>query len=84
MLRIPAGTDEALRSAPTLLDFSRLTTDHGAVSAALDSVARDLRNLWACTLASGNVCEIEGIVEASHAVHRAAATLREDILIPSR
>ena len=80
MPRSPAAGDrEALATAPTLIDLSPLTVDLGAVRAALDSLAADVRSLLSADLASGNLDEIDRLVEGSQNVHRAAVALGEDI-----
>ena len=50
----------------------------GSVSGArssLESVAADLRGLWAAAIDRADFAEVARLVEASHAVHRALIAL---------
>ena len=44
----------------------------------LDSLASDLRVLWAAALERGDVHEASRLVDASHAVHRASLAMKLD------
>jgi hypothetical protein len=57
---------------------SRTTSD---LAAALDAVGSDLRELCASALQRGDFGEVTQIVEAAHAVHRAALALTTDTSI---
>jgi hypothetical protein len=52
-----------------------------AIGASLDTLAADLRALCSAALESGDFNEVTRLVEASHAVHRAALALDTDAVI---
>lgn len=54
------------------------------VRAALDAVADDLTRLWTSAVRRGDFTEIDQLVEASQAVHRAAIALGRESRGPSR
>lgn len=56
--------------------------DH--IGTALDALASNLRLLWSSALERGDFNEITRLVEASHAVHRAALALSADSVIAAR
>lgn len=76
--------DTATRSANAIhIDLAEPVVDVADVRAALDMLASDLRSLWSSAIAHGDFDEITRVVEASHAIHRAAIALRADSLIPT-
>jgi hypothetical protein len=50
------------------------------IEATLGAVAADLRALWTATLDNGDFYEVDRLVEASHAVHRAVVALNAGAL----
>jgi hypothetical protein len=62
----------------------RSVLDLSDVGRALDTIAMALRSRWASALEHGDFEEVTRIVEASHAVHRAAVALTGDTLLPAR
>jgi hypothetical protein len=79
------ATDLAMRpAAPISLDLRRRALSLGEAGSALEALASDLRALWTSALKRGDFNEITRLVEASHAIHRAAIALRTDSLIPIR
>jgi hypothetical protein len=59
----------------------------GSVSGArscLESVAADLRGLWAAAIERSDFTEVARLVEASHAVHRAVIALGAEPVIAGR
>jgi hypothetical protein len=57
--------------------------DLRAIRADLDTLASELRALWSSALEDGDFDEVTRVVEASHAVHRAAVALTPDNLVPT-
>jgi len=56
----------------------------GSISGArsrLESVAVDLRDLWAAAIDRADFAEVARLVEASHAVHRALIALESQTVI---
>lgn len=53
-----------------------------AIAADLDALARRIRRAWASALERGDTEQVVRLVEACHAVQRAAAALRSDTLVP--
>ena len=80
-----SANDPAIRLArPVDVNLAAAVLDVGAIGAALEVLASDLRSLWSSALGHGDFDEITRIIEASHAVHRAVIALRADTLIPAR
>jgi hypothetical protein len=77
----PRGT--AAAPLPVVVDLTRTSTDLGTLGVVLDALARDLRARWSDALAEGDFATIDRLVEASHAVHRAAVALTEESFVPS-
>jgi hypothetical protein len=67
----PAG-DRGVRAA-----------DVGAIRAELKALASHLETLWFSALEGGDFEEITRLLEASHAVHRAAVALAADRVGPA-
>ena len=79
-----SAKDSAARLArPVDVDRPAPVLDVGAIGAALEVLASDLRVLWSSALGHGDFDEITRVIEASHAVHRAVIALRADTLIPA-
>ena len=68
---------------PVVVDLTRTSSDLDTLRAILDALARDLRAMWSDALADGDFATIARLVEASHAIHRAAAALTEESFVPS-
>lgn len=56
--------------------------DMSHIQARLDGLSAELRTLWFSALERGHFQEINRLVEASHAVHRAFIALESDTPIP--
>ena len=78
---VPTGID---RGRPISIDLRPPTGDIGEVGAALDILTSELRRLWSSALEQGDFDEVTRLVEASHAVHRAAIALKTEGVIASR
>jgi len=66
------------------VDLRTPALDVSHIQARLDGLSAELRTLWSSALERGDFQETTRIVEASHAVHRAAVALESDTLIPTR
>jgi hypothetical protein len=67
----PTGLPGELPHRPSAADLDD-------VQHTLDQIAERLSSLWAAALVAGDFRDIDRLVEASHAVHRAAAALTVD------
>ena len=63
------------------IDLRQPAVGVGEIRRVLDTVASDLRHLWLSAIERGDFVEITRLVEASHAVHRAALALTADSVI---
>jgi hypothetical protein len=63
------------------IDLRQPAVGVGEIRTVLDTVAADLRHLWLSAIERGDFAEITRLVEASHAVHRAALALTADGVI---
>lgn len=53
------------------------------ITMALDALSSQINALWSSALAQGDFDDVTRIVEAGHAIHRAALALKaDDTLIP--
>lgn len=76
--------DEQIEShrSPGVIDLRATAARFDDTRAVLDAVAEDLRDIWSHVIADGDFMTLNRIIEASHAVHRAAVALSEDVVVP--
>jgi endonuclease/exonuclease/phosphatase (EEP) superfamily protein YafD len=67
----PTGIPGELPHRPSAADLAE-------VQHTLDEISERLSALWAAALVAGDFNDIDRLVEASHAVHRAAVALTAD------